>query len=624
MQATKRSVLQRNFLLLFLLLLISFVQAQESSNKSDTFFLAKKKGLLGKLGQSIAVNSSPNTDSSLLSVVKNIDPYIIYKGNIIRNIIIRKVNYGQSVNDTSKTFEGFLSRLGDNLHVSTTEKTIRNDLFFKSGDSLLPYLMADNDRFLRTNPYLQDARISIHEVMSDDSNIDSVDVIVYYKDVFPISGAITTESSSSLYLQGTDDNFRGRGDRIVMQTVYDYNRQPKTGFGIEYTKRNIKGSFVDFTVGYQNMNPTFNSGRREETAVYTKLTLPLVSPYYLWTGEIQTSLHYTQNNYLYDTTSYFLSDFNYRYTSTDAWVGYNISAKNLLHETIKRKNREFLAVRLINTNFTQIPSKYTSLYNYLYANQTSILSAYTVFKQDYYRTSFIYGFGRNEDVPEGFNYSAIAGWTNKFQYVRPYVGVDLQRNYFNKRKDYYNFELKAGGYLNQGSFQDISLLASLETFTRLRRIHNTKWLTRHFITGSITQQLNTFLNEPLVLNSGYGIPQFVNPDTTAATRITINSQSVFYNTHSFLGFRFAPFTVASFCYLKPIGESITEGDGYIAIGGGARTRNENLVFGTIELKFLYFPRVPNNMNQFNLTLTSDLSFRYNSQFIKRPDFVVVN
>ena len=624
MQARRCFFIKCGSFIVCMFFILSFVKAQDKKDSSDEFFLAKKKGLLGKLGQSVSVSAANHSDSALLDVVKNIDPYILYKGNIIRKIIIKKVNYGQSVNDTSKSFSGFFTNLGNKLHVSTSEKTIRNNLFFRSGDSLLPYLMADNDRFLRTIPYLQDARIAVHEVMGENLNVDSVDIVVFYKDVFPISGAITTESSSSLYLQGTDDNFRGRGDRIVVQTVFDYTREPKTGFGLEYTKRNIKGSFIDFTAGYQNMNPAFNNGYRQENTLYTNLTLPLVSPYYLWTGQIQTSLHFTRNNYLYDTVAYYLSDYNYRYTSTDAWAGYNISAKNLLHETVKRKNREFIALRLINTNFTEIPLRYKVTYNYLYANQTSVLTAYTIFKQDYYKTSFIYGFGRNEDVPEGFNYSAIAGWTNKDQYVRPYLGADLQRNYFTKRKDYYNFELKAGGYLNKGSLQDISLLASLESFTRLRRIRNTKWLTRHFINGSITQQINTFLNEPLLLNSSYGIQQFSNPDTTASTRMTINSQSVFYNTKSFFGFRFAPFTFASFCFLKPAGQPISQGDGYLSVGGGVRTRNENLVFGTIELKVFYFPRITNDMSHFNITLTSDLSFKYNSQFIKRPDFVVVN
>jgi hypothetical protein len=77
-------------------------------------------------------------------------------------------------------------------------------------------------------------------------------------------------------------------------------------------------------------------------------------------------------------------------------------------------------------------------------------------------------------------------------------------------------------------------------------------------------------------------------------------------------------------YLKTIGQNVKTGDIYAALGGGARTRNENLVFGTIELKAYYYPRITGTMSQFNITLNTDLRFRYISQLIKRPDFVVVN
>ncbi len=597
------------------------VIAQDNKNNSDTFFLAKKKGWLGKLGQSISVNGN-NSDSTSLSVVKNVHPFLIYKGNIIRKIVVNKVVFGESINDTGNVIQNFFNEVAQKLHVSTKEKIIRNNLFFKSGDSLYPYLMADNERFLRDIPYLQDARITVRKVNKRNAASDSVDIVVRYKDVFPISGQLLVDNASSFFLEGTDDNFLGEGDRILMQTLYDFKRNPIAGFALEYTKRNIKGSFVDFTAGYQNLYPAFNSGRREENNVYTRLTLPLVSPYRLWVGAFESSLHFTRNDYIND--SLFRSDFNYRYTTFDGWVGYNISAKYLLHDPQNKRVKEFIALRAINTNFLQTPTKYNTVYNYLYANQTSVLGAYTVFKQDYYRTSFIYGFGRNEDIPEGFNASVITGLTNKDQYVRPYLGIDLQKNNFSQHKDYFNFNLRAGSYFYNGKLQDFSLLASLESFSKLRRINNSKWLIRHFINGSFTQQINTFLNLPLVLNSAFGIPEFANPDTLSSSRLTINTQSVFFNTWKFFGFNFAPFSFASACYLKPMGVPINNGNVYTSVGAGVRTRNENLVFGTIELKIFYFPKTTIGMSSFNITLNSNLQFKYNSQFIKRPDFVIVN
>lgn len=606
------------FLTVLLLSFFSVLYAQDKNDVTDTFFLAKKKGLIGELGRSISVNQDRPVDSLLLTV-KNIDPFIIYKGSIIRSITIQRIAFGQSINDTSKKFENSILKIVNKLHVSSTEKNIRNNLFFKAGDTLHPILIADNERFLRNISYLQDARIVAKEAI--DAN-DGVDLVVLYKDVFPVGGNATADNGRNLFLEGYDDNLMGHGERLTLQTLYDLDRDPKMGFGAEFLKRNISGSFTDFTIGYKNINSTFNNGYRQENSIYSKIELPLVSPYHLWTGAIESSLQFTNNNYVSD--SLYNSIYNYRYDLFDIWAGYNISGKKLLHEISNRKLKKFLALRVVKKDFIEIPTIYKNNYNFQYADSRSVLASFISFKQEYYRTSFIYGFGRNEDVPEGFNYSFIGGWTNKENHERPYLGLDLEKSYFSKRQNYLNLLLKAGTYLSNGQFQDISLLGGIESFTKLRRLGNSKYLIRHFANAYITQQLNTYLNEPLVLNSQYGLPAFNNPDTSGATRVSFNFQTVLYNTHRYLGFSFAPFTFASLTYLKPIGGVLSSGNSYTSIGAGIRTRNENLVFGTIELKIAYNPRTTQYMSPWNITVSSNLQFKYTSEYIKRPDFVTVN
>lgn len=610
--------------MLALLCSFSFAFAQEKKNDRDTFFLAKKKGWLGKLGKSMAIYDQPPKDSLLLAIKTNA-PFIMYKGSIIRKIIVSKVGFAQSVNDTSRINRSIFSDLGEKLHASTRESTILNNLFFKSGDSLYPNLLADNERFLRNINYLQDARIAINQVIDENFNFDSVDVVVLYKDIFPYSGAINADNEKRYFLQGNNENFMGTGQRVSVQTLFDLDRKPKMGWGFEFMKPNIKGSFVNYTIGYQTLNGAFNNGQRQETNLYSRIELPLVSPYYLWTGAIETSLHYTANDYAkLVPDSIYNSDYKYRYSALDAWVGYNITGKHSMRESTTTKTKYFLALRAVDIKFHDIPNRYKNQYFFTYANQTSFLTSLTVFRQDYYRNNYIYGFGRNEDVPEGVNASIITGWTNKENFSRPYSGIDLQKNFFDKHKNYFNYVLRAGGYFYHQHLQDLSFLLSLESFTRLRKLGNSKWLLRHFINGSLTMQTLTKLNQPLYLNSSYGLPEFSNPDTTSSARLTINSQTTFYNTWKFLGFNFAPFSTFSLSYLKPIGKSINYGDIYTSIGGGIRTRNENLVFGTIELKIVYIPHTVVNMSPWNITVNSNLQFKYNSQYIKRPDFVPVN
>jgi hypothetical protein len=73
-----------------------------------------------------------------------------------------------------------------------------------------------------------------------------------------------------------------------------------------------------------------------------------------------------------------------------------------------------------------------------------------------------------------------------------------------------------------------------------------------------------------------------------------------------------------------MGESFGKTNGYSAVGGGVRTRNENLIFGTIELRGIYFPRISGDMNHWRIEINTKLRFKYNSSFIKKPDFIVTN
>ncbi len=609
-----------SFFLCFLFVLAAGVlHAQEVSKHDTSFFLANKKGLLGKIGKSISVN---NSDIILPTngAVKNDSVFRKFQGKIIRHIDIQKLGFGKSVNDTVRISRNIFNDLGDALHTSTRKQVILNNLFFSKGDSLYPYLMADNERFLRDLSYLQDARIMVKEVTQYP---DSVDVVIVCKDVFPVGGSMEAGSVFSIGIELNDDNVMGTGDKFQVQNLYDLGRHPDYGIGLEYLKRNIGGTFINVAVGYQNQAPAFNSGRREEKTLYLRGDLPLVSPYHTWTGGLEAAIHFTQNAYIDD--SLYRSDFKYNYRLFDGWAGFNIGAGKNVQQNFKSRLKRFIGIRGIHQTFTDIPDKFKTSYNFAYSNLVSVLGAFTIFEQDYYHTNFLYGFGRNEDVPEGFSLSLTGGWSKRNNLSRPYIGFEYQRNYFSNRKNYINYTIRAGTYISNGSWEDMSFLTSVEYFTRLRKLGRSKWLLRHFISGSITQQARTVLNNPLWLSSIYGIPQLDNENIKASTRVSFNLESVFYNTWKFFGFSFAPFTFTNISYLKQSGlANFSKGDIYTAVGAGARTRNENLVFGTMELRAFYFPRATGNLTPWNISFTSNLIYKYNSQFIKKPDFAVVN
>lgn len=592
------------------------VAAQEAPTATtDTFFLAKKKGLLGRLGRSIANYPAPE----LASTVKTDEPFIQYSKKVIRYIFIPRLGFERNFYDTNRIKSNIGVSIANALHRNTREAVIAKNLFFKEGYPLIPYLLADNERHLRELPFIQDARF---QIVPAEGSTDSVDVVVVTKDVFSLGATVNVSSTKRGNARIYDKNLFGQGHQFTLFGLYDADRNPKGGFGAEYIQRNLGGSFIDWSTGFLTFSPAFNSGRREEVLAYTRLERPLVSPYFGWTGAFELAYHGTQNAYLVD--SVYKKDFRYTYINADFWAGYNLGSRRMLLKNTNSRVRKFVALRFFHDDFLQVPDRFLNTFTFQYANITGALGAFTIFKQSFYKTRFVYGFGRSEDVPEGYSGSVIGGWTNKQGRERPYLGIDLQRNYFKSRTGVYSsFTLRAGGYFFEKRAEDIDLLLNIDHFTRLRHLGGT-WYHRWFVSSSVSKQIRPILNIPLFLNSEFALPRFNNGDIQADFRAVLKGESVFYNTWKLLGFRFAPFVFADGAFLVPTNKGIKKGDFFSAMGLGVRTRNESLIFETVELKGYAFPRQTPGMKGFRFEVNTNIRFKYNARFIKRPEFVVVN
>ena len=602
------------FLLTGVILLLQLCAfSQQPVNTSDTFFLAKKKGLLGRFGKIISSNNSPE-----ITPQKLVNNFADFKGKTIRFIEVIGLGFECNIYDSCDIKDNFGIRVAKRFHKNTREPIIYRNLFFKEGQKLSPYLLADNERYLRELVFLQDARILVDNV---EGSKDSVDVIVLTKDVFSMGGKVVIDSKEKGRLEWKEENFNGSGSRVMLSGFYDKQRSPQTGYGAEVVQRNIGGSFIDLTAGFRNYKQAFSSGRSEEMNIYAGIEKPLVTPYIPSTGALQASYSKTTNAYVAD--SLYRSDFRYEFYNIDGWLGYSLDSRRYLYANKEIKLHRFVALRVFNQRFISLPSKIKSNYDYRYTNFTGTLASLNIFKQTFYKTNFIYGFGRSEDIPEGFSVAFTAGFINKANIRRPYTGIDAELTSFKRKGFHSNFTFRAGGYYYKSRFEDVDLLFQVEHFTRLRKLAPT-WFLRSFITTGITAQANPVLNAPLFLNSIYGLDYFQNGNIRADLRATVKGESVFYNTKKLLGFRFAPFVFADLSLVKPLKTGLEKTELYSALGGGIRTRNENLIFGTIELKGYYFPRTIDAMKNWKVELSSNIRFKYKTGFIKRPDFIIAN
>ena len=588
----------------FLMPFTSIAQGQ------DTFFLARKKGLFGRLGRSIS------TDENYLPV-KTVNPFLRFAGKKIHSIDVEGLGFDKSITDTTVE-KSFFLKVANKLHYTTRDKFIRSNLFFKENDYVIPLLLADNERFLRDQEFLQDAMII---VKTNDSNNEWVDIIVLTRDVFSLGGRINISSKNKVELEAKEENLYGTGSRLLVNGLYDKQRSPGSAFGAEFLKRNIFNRFLNARVGFSDYQHAILTGLQSQRSYYFIFDKPLVHRYKKWTGAFELRFNDAMNNYMPD--SVFNDLYNYNNLQMDVWAGYNIG--NLRTSIVKglKSFDHFIALRSFYTNFNTVPLRFADTFNYNFANINGFLFSYNIFRQNFYRSNFIYGFGRNEDLPEGLSASLTAGWANKQGKRRNYYAFNIEGYYLSHTGKFYSYSLKGGAFSYQQNLEDIDLLIGGDHFTSLKKI-GIRWRTRQFFGFNFAKKFRNDLSNPLFLQSDYGLPYFSNSLIEGQMRFSLKAESVFFNLNKFLGFRFAPFVFSDFTMITPTGESVSNSSGYSAVGGGFRTRNENLIFGTIEVKGYFFPRTTADMKNWRVDISTNVRFKYNSTFFKRPDFVLTN
>lgn len=595
----------RTFLFFITCILISSVSFAQPGGNTDTIFRANAN----------AFNAKNN-------------PFISYTGKTIRHIRIKNVGFEGDVKDTIKVNGGFGVRLGNALHKNTREKVIANNLLFKEGDKVNPYMLTDNERYLRDLDYIQDALIIVQPV----TGTDDVDLLVLVKDGFSIVPGAGIGGTKKYKLEIKEQNIAGTGSLIAVSSLYDNSRNPKFGFGGDFLQRNIRGSFINWGFGFKNYSKAFKSKRDEENLYYMRFEKPLASQYLYWFGALDLTYNNTINGYIADST--YNNFYKYKYYSADGWIGYNIGARRLKYKNKRSPLRKLIAVRGLFQHFNDIPDKETATRDGEFANTLGVLGSFSLFKQNFYRTNYIYGFGRNEDVPQGFTVSLIGGYVRKdslriISKTRPYFGAEFTAGKYSRKEFYSFFNVRLGGFTYKGKWEDFELLASGDHFTKLHKIGN-RWFRRFFFNGSFTKQFSNQLNQPLYLISNYGLPSFSVPKDSAYLpptgdlRITTKTEIVFYHTKKYAGFGLAPFGFVDASLIKSKGAGFGKSDIYTGLGGGIRLRNENLLFGTIEARFSYFPRTLPGMNSFKVKFNTNLRYKYNNSLVRRPDFVSPN
>ncbi len=545
---------------------------------------------------------------------KSEDPFLPYDGKGIRHITIQMFGFEKTFDDTSRGINYFGTKILNNLHRDTREWVIWNNLFFKVKDPLDAYLLADNERYLRSLEFIQDARILV-DCIEDEP--DSVDVTVITKDLFSITGDLAEASASRVKGSISDANILGQAQKVKFSVLWDKERQPGFGYNLQYTKNNIAGTFIHGTAGYTTINNNLGDGTQTEHGWYVKFERPLPSASSLFAGAISVSQYQSSNDYKKPDSLIF----NYKYQGYDWWMGYNIGSRNFLRNS-NLKNRYFISLRYFNYHFSESPFQYENQFNYTFDSRQALLSQFTFFRQNFYKTNYILDFGNTEDAPYGYNVSIISGWYKQRGLSRPYAGIDANRYVVTQKGQIIQYYLRTGSFFHDGQFEDAAFLIGSSVFSKLFVYRKLKM--RQYLNLSYTRQFNRVSLFPLSINNEFGLQNFNTASLLGNQRISLLSETSFFLTPKLFGFKFAPFVFGNAVLLTPEHQNFSKSELYYGLGGGIRTRNENLVFGTIELRVLYFPHQEGEASSFKIGISSNIRFRYNTNYVKAPDIIQLN
>ncbi len=592
------------------LLIICF---RVSAQLKDTIQAPKKNNIFHYALKFIKRNSSDTATQQGLLTTKSEDAFLPYDGKIIRNIFINRYGFEKTFTDTAQKINYFGTRLLNKLHKNTREWALRDALFIRENSRLIPYQLADNERYLRSLDYIQDARILVKPV---EKSTDSVDVYVVTKDLFSFNGELNNLSPGKFKGKIGDVNLLGAAQNLQANILVQKNRSSTFGIGLAYTKYNIKNSFIDATAGISTINPDLRDGINDEYATYFSLQRNLISQYSHVAGGFTAGVHQSYNNYHRPDEIFY----DYKYTLFDAWIGYNIGVKKFIKDPTRR-NKQFISLRYYNTNFKNTPDQVEGKLNFRFNDKEALLAQFTFFKQEYYKTNYLYGFGTTEDIPYGYNIAFTSGYYRQSYLARPYAGIDANRYKVYLRGDIVQYFLRAGSFWNKGKVQDVSVLFGASAFSRLLLFKDLKL--RQYGQLSFARQFNRTGLDPLSINNNFGIRYFRDDSVRGNQRISLHSETIGFINYKVLGFKFSPFVFTDVTALTP--EKNFQRTGlYYGVGGGLRMRNENLVFRTAELRVVYFPRKAGQANSFAAYFRINIQFKYNSNYVREPDIIQVN
>ncbi|GAB3174037.1 hypothetical protein GCM10027291_31440 [Telluribacter humicola] len=506
------------------------------------------------------------------------NPFIPFEGLIIGSISIRQLDiFGESVYDTTRQGNRLERFISQHLHTNTRDRIIRNSfLLFNEGDLINAQQLKDNERLLRSNPTILDARILVTRRAE---STWLADVVVLVQDVWSlnVSGGFAGFDHFNLGV----DNINVGG--------YAHSHYNAIRWNAQDTLQRLQFRSI-YTIPY--IGKTFITGQasfiweRDLKQQSIRLSRPFLTVQTKYAGSFELG-HARIQEYkrpLEDRNS--IISYPVAYNYFDVWIGRSFKLPAISDQ---ENTRFIVALRTNNYNYIQRPDVRADT-NKIYWKRHATLASVGYSNRNYRRDVLIYGFGRTEDVPLGSLFALTVGRESTEFGQRGYGGVQYATaNYLPRGLGYLHGMANIGSYFQAGKAQQGVLGGQLNYFSGLAPMGKSYF--RQFVNIRYTYGINRDPLEYLNISRNEGIRGVSSVYLIGTKRLTAGFESVLFSTRSILGFRIAYFLFSDLGLVTSNG-SLWKSPVYQGYGLGFRFRNENLTFNTFQVRVGFYPNIP--------------------------------
>ncbi len=526
----------------------------------------------------------------------SIEPYRVSNAPVIASIeIVRLDPFGTSIGDPELTASRATERFLNTTHINTAEGVIRSYLLFAVGDTLSDRTIRDSERILRRVPFLHDALIEISV-----NNDNKAHVTVITRDNYSMGADYrqTEEGEAEIYL--FEKNVGGLGQEIGIGVTTNFIKGERPEIRAGYLINNIGGTlsdlelFAHFTgVGRRhgfNLYRDFagiDSEYAGSVSLFETISTATLSP-----GDDPEPLEYSYQDY---------------------WL-----ARSFLVDR-ERSLRVILGMRYIHNNVYKRPDIDPQTF-YSMQKHKLFLTSLSFSKQDFFKSNYIFNYGRTEDIPFGMLLSLTGGWEENEFKERYYSGISLSAGGSLNGRGYLNLSASAGAFINQGSTEQGVLEVTSRYFTDLVAAGN--WRIRTFAGLSYTRGFNRYSDEHLTAGTGDMVTGFRNDSLSGSHRAVINLESVFFSPLSLYGFETTLFAFSDIAILGRTGFVPVRGSPVGVIGAGIRLHNESLAINTFQIRFGYYPSIPDHSSVNRLSVSGEKLLNPRNFDPGAPDIIV--